>query len=101
MFGSKGILETPPPCTFYYLAVCKQGIKCTYGHDYILTPTNYTELRENAKKSPCSLVNRSTSSLEPSHQVLNNFQTRSALPGTTAALAISVLGAKIAPFINE
>ncbi|KAJ7254077.1 hypothetical protein B0H12DRAFT_570449 [Mycena haematopus] len=50
--------QTPPPCTFYYLAVCKQGAKCTYGHDYILTPTNYTELRENAKKSPCPMVNR-------------------------------------------
>ncbi|KAJ7110185.1 hypothetical protein C8R44DRAFT_801590 [Mycena epipterygia] len=51
--------QTPPPCTFYYLSVCKQGPgKCTYGHDYILTPTNYTELRENAKKSPCPLINR-------------------------------------------
>ncbi|KAJ6604686.1 hypothetical protein DFH09DRAFT_1123509 [Mycena vulgaris] len=51
--------QNPPPCTFYYLSACKQGIKCTYGHDYILTPNNYTELRENAKKAPCPLVNRS------------------------------------------
>ncbi|KAJ6575150.1 hypothetical protein B0H19DRAFT_1127403 [Mycena capillaripes] len=55
--------QTPPPCTFYYLAVCKQGVKCTYGHDYILTPANYTDLRENAKKSPCPLVNRSSGTL--------------------------------------
>ncbi|KAJ7492585.1 hypothetical protein FB451DRAFT_1218897 [Mycena latifolia] len=50
--------QKPPPCTFYYLSTCKQGLQCTYGHAYILTPTNYAELRENAKKAPCPLVNR-------------------------------------------
>ncbi|KAJ7181694.1 hypothetical protein C8R43DRAFT_969999 [Mycena crocata] len=50
--------QTPPPCTFYYLSACRQGSKCTYGHNYILSPTNYTELRENAKKSPCPMINR-------------------------------------------
>ncbi|KAJ7038164.1 hypothetical protein C8F04DRAFT_370482 [Mycena alexandri] len=50
--------QTPPPCTFFYLSACKQGIKCTYGHDYILTPTNYNELRENGKKAPCPMINR-------------------------------------------
>ncbi|KAJ7487636.1 hypothetical protein B0H11DRAFT_2014190 [Mycena galericulata] len=50
--------QNPPPCTFYYLSACKQGVKCTYGHDYILTPTNFAELRENAKKAPCPLINR-------------------------------------------
>ncbi|KAJ7900387.1 hypothetical protein B0H14DRAFT_2673471 [Mycena olivaceomarginata] len=49
---------TPPPCTFFYLAVCKQGVKCTYGHGYTLTPANYTDLREHAKKSPCPMINR-------------------------------------------
>ncbi|KAJ7788465.1 hypothetical protein B0H14DRAFT_2948732 [Mycena olivaceomarginata] len=37
---------TPPPCTFFYLAVCKQGVKCTYGHGYTLTPANYTDLHK-------------------------------------------------------
>ncbi|KAG1864169.1 hypothetical protein DFJ58DRAFT_772914 [Suillus subalutaceus] len=42
--------ENPRPCTFFYLSVCKQGDKCTYGHDYFLTADNYAELRANAKK---------------------------------------------------
>ncbi|KAF8216206.1 hypothetical protein K438DRAFT_1800249 [Mycena galopus ATCC 62051] len=50
--------QTPPPCTFFYLAVCKQGAKCTYGHDYILTSANYADIREHAKKAPCPMVNR-------------------------------------------
>ncbi|KAJ7786351.1 hypothetical protein B0H16DRAFT_28332 [Mycena metata] len=50
--------QTPPPCTFFYLSACKQGAKCTYGHDYILTPENYHDLRENGKKAPCPMINR-------------------------------------------
>ncbi|KAF9242910.1 hypothetical protein BU15DRAFT_72565 [Melanogaster broomeanus] len=50
--------QSPRPCTFFYLSKCKQGDKCTYGHDYYLTPQNQAELRANAKKSPCPLVNR-------------------------------------------
>ncbi|KAF8843945.1 hypothetical protein BDN67DRAFT_944155 [Paxillus ammoniavirescens] len=52
--------NNPRPCTFFYLSKCKQGDKCTYGHNYYLTPENLAELRANAKKSPCSMVNRST-----------------------------------------
>lgn len=50
--------QTPRPCTFFYLSVCKQGDKCTYGHDYFLTADNYAELRANAKKSPCPILNK-------------------------------------------
>lgn len=50
--------QTPRPCTFFYLSVCKQGDKCTYGHDYFLTADNYAELRANAKKSPCPVFNK-------------------------------------------
>ncbi|KAH7931005.1 hypothetical protein BV22DRAFT_1077661 [Leucogyrophana mollusca] len=51
--------QTPRPCTFHYLSICKQGDKCNYGHDYYLTPENFAELRANAKKSPCPAVNKS------------------------------------------
>jgi hypothetical protein len=54
------LTETPRPCTFFYLSLCKQGDKCTYGHDYFLTAENYAELRANAKKSPCPSINKST-----------------------------------------
>ncbi|KAH7915789.1 hypothetical protein BJ138DRAFT_1132371 [Hygrophoropsis aurantiaca] len=47
------------PCTFHYLSICKHGDKCTYGHDYYLSPENLTELRSNAKKSPCFTMNKS------------------------------------------
>ncbi|KAF7320315.1 hypothetical protein MKEN_00816300 [Mycena kentingensis (nom. inval.)] len=50
--------QSPPPCTFYYLAICKHGEKCHYGHSYILTSTDYASLREYAKKTPCVTVNR-------------------------------------------
>ncbi|KAG1750024.1 uncharacterized protein EDB91DRAFT_1110990 [Suillus paluster] len=46
------------PCTFFYLSVCKQGDKCAYGHDYFLTADNYADLRANAMKSPCSILNK-------------------------------------------
>jgi len=55
------LTESPRPCTFFYLSLCKQGDRCTYGHDYFLTADNYAELRANAKKSPCPSVNMSTS----------------------------------------
>ncbi|KIJ21720.1 hypothetical protein PAXINDRAFT_165129 [Paxillus involutus ATCC 200175] len=50
--------NNPRPCTFFYLSKCKQGDKCTYGHNYYMTPENLAELRANAKKSPCPMVNR-------------------------------------------
>ncbi|KIJ68416.1 hypothetical protein HYDPIDRAFT_24698 [Hydnomerulius pinastri MD-312] len=50
--------QSPRPCTFFYLSKCKQGDKCSYGHNYYLTPENLAELRENAKKSPCPNINR-------------------------------------------
>ncbi|THH15979.1 hypothetical protein EW146_g4587 [Bondarzewia mesenterica] len=50
----------PPPCNFFYLSNCRQGTKCHYGHDYSLTPENLSELRVNAKKSPCYNINKNT-----------------------------------------
>ncbi|KAF7306952.1 Protein transport protein [Mycena indigotica] len=50
--------QSPTPCTFYYLAQCRQGTRCTFGHDYILTPDNLAELRDYAKKAPCPVLNR-------------------------------------------
>jgi len=49
--------QNPPPCTFFYLANCKSGANCKYGHDYILEPEHYKGLQVNAKKTPCSAVN--------------------------------------------
>ncbi|KAK0456484.1 hypothetical protein EV421DRAFT_1752756 [Armillaria borealis] len=48
----------PPPCTFYYLGACRQGPKCTYGHDYTLTERNLAEMRAISKKFPCANLNR-------------------------------------------
>ncbi|KAK0506115.1 hypothetical protein EDD18DRAFT_1122075 [Armillaria luteobubalina] len=48
----------PPPCTFYYLGICRQGPKCTYGHDYTLTEKNLAEMRAISKKFPCANLNR-------------------------------------------
>ncbi|KIM90970.1 hypothetical protein PILCRDRAFT_157689 [Piloderma croceum F 1598] len=48
----------PPPCTLFYLANCKHGIDCKYGHDYILEDDHYETIRENAKKAPCPAKNR-------------------------------------------
>ncbi|EMD42028.1 hypothetical protein CERSUDRAFT_79626 [Gelatoporia subvermispora B] len=50
--------QRPPPCNFYYLSECQQGDKCRYSHDYILLSEQLNELRVNAKKWPCPLVNR-------------------------------------------
>jgi hypothetical protein len=51
----------PPPCTLFYLANCKHGVDCKYGHDYILEDDHYETIRENAKKAPCPAKNRSSS----------------------------------------
>ncbi|KAF8591870.1 hypothetical protein K439DRAFT_1325765, partial [Ramaria rubella] len=53
----------PPACNFYYLAVCKAGTACRFGHDYELDPQDLTSMRVNAKKSPCGPANRSESSI--------------------------------------
>ncbi|KAF8239047.1 hypothetical protein L208DRAFT_1429576 [Tricholoma matsutake] len=50
--------HNPPPCTLFYLANCKVGANCRYGHDYILKPEHFDELRDNAKKVPCVAVNK-------------------------------------------
>jgi len=48
----------PPPCTLHYLAHCKFGASCKYGHDYLLEPEHYNIIREGAKKSPCPAINK-------------------------------------------
>jgi len=48
----------PPPCTLFYLANCKHGTDCKYGHDYILQDEHYGIIRDNAKKAPCPAKNR-------------------------------------------
>lgn len=50
--------EKPPPCNFYYLAECKHGQNCRYGHDYELSSEQLLELREAAWRWPCPAVNR-------------------------------------------
>ncbi|KZV99631.1 hypothetical protein EXIGLDRAFT_640358 [Exidia glandulosa HHB12029] len=51
--------NVPPPCNFHYLlSNCMQGVKCPYGHNYILTPQQLAALRKAAKKAPCFIVNR-------------------------------------------
>lgn len=48
----------PPPCTMFYLANCKFGQGCKYGHDYLLDAEGYEELKQNAKKKPCPSTNQ-------------------------------------------
>jgi len=48
----------PRPCTLHYLGHCRDGSKCTHGHNYILSAEHLTELRVNAKNSPCNLLNK-------------------------------------------
>ncbi|KAF9483963.1 hypothetical protein BDN70DRAFT_873099 [Pholiota conissans] len=48
----------PPPCTLFFLSTCKHGAECKYGHDYILEAEHFTEIRVNAKKSPCPSKNK-------------------------------------------
>ncbi|RDB22629.1 hypothetical protein Hypma_010355 [Hypsizygus marmoreus] len=48
----------PPPCTLFYLAKCKHGADCKYGHDYLLEADHFTEIRVNAKKAPCPAINK-------------------------------------------
>lgn len=52
--------DKPPPCNFYYLSDCKHGLKCRYGHNYILLPEHLEELRLNSKKWPCPYLNKSS-----------------------------------------
>ncbi|KAG6903385.1 hypothetical protein C0995_013138 [Termitomyces sp. Mi166 len=48
----------PPPCTLFYLANCKHGADCKYGHDYLLEAEHFNEIRLNAKKAPCPAINK-------------------------------------------
>ncbi|GLB33667.1 putative zinc finger protein [Lyophyllum shimeji] len=48
----------PPPCTLFYLANCKHGADCKYGHDYLLDAEHFAEIRMNAKKAPCPAINK-------------------------------------------
>jgi len=48
----------PPPCTLFYLSNCKHGAECKYGHNYLLQPEHFTEIRVSAKKSPCPSRNK-------------------------------------------
>ncbi|KXN86379.1 hypothetical protein AN958_10241, partial [Leucoagaricus sp. SymC.cos] len=51
--------EKPPPCTVHYLTnSCPHGPRCRYGHDYVLEPEHYAEIKVNVKKSPCPAVNK-------------------------------------------
>ncbi|TRM68241.1 hypothetical protein BD626DRAFT_113343 [Schizophyllum amplum] len=50
--------NTPPPCTLFYLAECKFGDNCKYGHHYEVTAEDIEEIRQNAKKGPCPSVNK-------------------------------------------
>ncbi|KAJ2916502.1 hypothetical protein MD484_g3893, partial [Candolleomyces efflorescens] len=50
--------QKPPPCTLFYLANCKHGAGCRYGHNYLLLPEHYDEIRENARKAPCPAANQ-------------------------------------------
>ncbi|KAH0840069.1 hypothetical protein J3R83DRAFT_1036 [Lanmaoa asiatica] len=49
--------HNPAPCTLFYLAQCRHGSDCKYGHDYLLDEEDYQELSENAKKTPCKITN--------------------------------------------
>lgn len=48
--------HTPPPCTLFYLANCKFGSECQYGHDYVLSEDDYENIRTNAKNNPCTAI---------------------------------------------
>ena len=48
--------DTPPPCTLFYLANCKFGSECQYGHDYVLSEDDYESIRANAKNNPCTAI---------------------------------------------
>ncbi|RXW24639.1 hypothetical protein EST38_g1212 [Candolleomyces aberdarensis] len=50
--------QKPPPCTLFYLANCKHGAECRYGHDYQLLAEHYDEIRDNARKAPCPAANK-------------------------------------------
>lgn len=50
-------IDIPAPCTLFYLAQCRHGSDCKYGHDYILEEEHYQELSDNAKKTPCKITN--------------------------------------------
>jgi hypothetical protein len=52
------LTDKPPPCTLFYLSNCKHGAECKYGHDYLLEPEHYNEIRQSAKKSPCPSRNK-------------------------------------------
>ncbi|KAG5648677.1 hypothetical protein DXG03_000023 [Asterophora parasitica] len=55
----------PPPCTLFYLANCKHGTDCKYGHEYILETEHFAEIRQNAKKAPCPSINKVDMHKEP------------------------------------
>ncbi|EIN13714.1 hypothetical protein PUNSTDRAFT_140193 [Punctularia strigosozonata HHB-11173 SS5] len=48
----------PPPCNYFYLSECKSGPKCKYAHDYVMTPKQVSDIRNNAAKTPCPKANR-------------------------------------------
>ena len=48
--------DNPPPCTLFYLANCKFGSECQYGHDYLLSEDDYESIRTNAKSNPCTAI---------------------------------------------
>ena len=59
---TKLLTDKPPPCTLFYLSNCKHGAECKYGHDYLLQPEHYAEIRLSAKKSPCPSRNKGEAS---------------------------------------
>lgn len=48
--------DKPPPCTLFYLANCKHGADCKYGHDYLLEAEHFNEIRLNAKRHHALLL---------------------------------------------
>ena len=59
------LTDKPPPCTLFYLSNCKHGAECKYGHDYLLQPEHYAEIRVSAKKSPCPSRNKGEAWTQP------------------------------------
>jgi len=47
--------QTPPPCNFFYLARCRDGKRCRFGHHYILSSEELADFRRTAKKYPCPI----------------------------------------------